>query len=30
MLKGDFAKPGILDAATLVRVESEEGWILWV
>ena len=30
MLKGDFAKPGTLDAVTLARVEDEEGWILWV
>lgn len=29
-LKGDFGKPGSLDAATLARVEAEEGWILWV
>lgn len=29
-LKGDFAKPSRLDAATLARVEGEEGWILWV
>jgi hypothetical protein len=29
-LKGDFAKPGRLDFATLVRVEGEEGWMLWV
>ncbi len=30
VLKGDFAKPGALDAATLAKVEGEEGWILWV
>jgi hypothetical protein len=29
-LKADFARPGMLDAATLARVEGEEGWILWV
>jgi len=29
-LKGDLAKPGRLDAATLARVKGEEGWILWV
>jgi hypothetical protein len=29
-LKGDFAKPGMLNAATLSRVEGEEGWMLWV
>ena len=28
MLKGDFAKPSGLDAATLARIEGEEGWIL--
>lgn len=30
LLAGDFAKPIRLDAATLARVEGEEGWILWV
>ena len=30
ILKRDFAKPGTLDAATLAKVENEEGWILWV
>jgi len=29
-LKGDFAKPGMLDTVTLTRVEGEEGWMLWV
>jgi hypothetical protein len=30
-LKGDFGAPADrLDAATLSRVENEEGWILWV
>jgi hypothetical protein len=30
LLRGDFAKPDTLDAATLAKVEEEEGWILWV
>jgi hypothetical protein len=30
VLKRDFAKPNMLDSATLGRVEGEEGWILWV
>lgn len=30
VLRADFAVPATLDAATLFRVESEEGWILWV
>jgi len=29
MLKGDFGTPKSLNAATLARVEDEEGWILW-
>lgn len=30
VLTRDFAKPDMLDSATLARVEREEGWILWV
>jgi len=30
-LKGDFDRPTQrLDAATLARIENEEGWTLWV